>query len=38
MGARKERLIGTFVKDLECQCEDFTFNLVGKGEPPDVCA
>lgn len=27
-----------FVKDFECQCEDFTFNLVGQGEPPDVCA
>ena len=27
-----------FVKEFECQCEDFTFNLVGQGEPPDVCA
>lgn len=27
-----------FLKDSECQCDDVTFNLVGKGEPPDVCA
>lgn len=26
-----------FVKDFECLCKDFTFNLGGKGEPPDVC-
>ena len=35
---RERKTDWDFVKDFECQCEDFTFNLVGQGEPPDVCA
>ena len=35
---RERKIDWDFVKDFECQCEDFTFNLVGQGEPPDVCA
>lgn len=35
---RERKTDWDFVKDFECQCEDFTFNLVGQGEPPDVCS